>query len=126
MYICSPHAMCPNFTCIFTLCLSIFMHNIYLGYEKNRCGGCNFEMITFDYIYPFFKKTYFGGVSKICSTKYENRCGGCNFEMITFDYIYPFFKKTYFGGVSKICSTKYDFNISYLLCPKPLIITGVT
>ena len=22
-----------------TLCLSIFMHNIYLEYEKNRCGG---------------------------------------------------------------------------------------
>ena len=25
-----------------------------------------------------------------------------------------------------MCSTKYDFNISDLLCPKPLIITGVT
>ena len=26
--------MCPNFTHVFTLCLSIFMRNIYLGYEK--------------------------------------------------------------------------------------------
>ena len=25
-----------------------------------------------------------------------------------------------------MCSTKYDFKISDLLCPKPLIITGVT
>ena len=45
------------------------MHNIYLGYEKTDVGeGCNFEIITFDYIYPFFKKkTYF----KMCSTKYD-------------------------------------------------------
>ena len=49
--------MCPNFTYVFILCLSIFMHNIYLGYEKTYVGeGCNFEIITFDYIYPFFKK----------------------------------------------------------------------
>ena len=33
-----PHAMCPNFTCVFTLYLSIFMHNIYLGYEKTDVG----------------------------------------------------------------------------------------
>ena len=51
---------------------------------------------------------------------------GCNFEINTFDYIYPFFKKTYFKNVSKMCSTKYDFNKSDLLCPKPLIVTGVT
>ena len=52
-----PHAMCPNLTCVFNLCLSIFMQNIYLGYETNWCGGgCNFEVITFGYIYPFFKK----------------------------------------------------------------------
>ena len=52
-----PHAMCHNFTYVFTLQLSIFMHNIYLGYKKNWCGeGCNFEIITFDYIYPFLKK----------------------------------------------------------------------
>ena len=25
-----------------------------------------------------------------------------------------------------MCSTEYDFNIPDLLCPKPLIITGVT
>ena len=33
--------------------------------------GCNFEVITFDYIYPFFLKTYFKNVSKMCSTKYD-------------------------------------------------------
>ena len=37
-----------------------------------------------------------------------------------------FLKKTYFKNVSKMCSAKYDFNISDLLCSKPLIITGVT
>ena len=30
--------MCPNFTCVFTICLSIFMHNIYLEYEKTDVG----------------------------------------------------------------------------------------
>ena len=51
--------MCPNFTCVFPLCLSIFMQNIYLVYETNWCGeGCNFQIITFDYIYPFL-----GGLS---------------------------------------------------------------
>ena len=30
--------MCPNFTCVFTVCLSIFMHNIYLGDEKTDVG----------------------------------------------------------------------------------------
>ena len=51
--------MCPKFTCVFTLCLSIFMHNIYLGYEKTDVGrGYNFEIIIFDYIYPFL-----GGLS---------------------------------------------------------------
>ena len=85
-----PHAMCPNFyLCISSL--SQYIHAYYLfGIWKNWCGE------------------------------------GCNFEIITFDYTYPFFKKTYFKYVSKMCSTKYDLNISDLLCPKPLIITGVT
>ena len=57
---------------LLSLSLSIFMHNIYLGYETNRCGeGCNFEVITFDCIYPFLKKTYFKNGSKTCSTKYD-------------------------------------------------------
>ena len=34
-----PHAIWPNFTCVFTLSLSIFMHNIYLGYEKTDVGS---------------------------------------------------------------------------------------
>ena len=50
---------------------------------------------------------------------------GCNFEVITFDYISIFFSEQ-FKNVSKMCSTKYDFNIPDLLCPKPLIITGVS
>ena len=33
-----PHAMYPNFTCVFTLCLSILMYNIYLGYETTDVG----------------------------------------------------------------------------------------
>ena len=75
----------PNFTCIFSLSLSIFKHNIYLGKKKIDGGeGEKLEVITLDYIYPLKKNT------------------------------------------SKICSTKYGFNISDLLCPKPLIITGVT
>ena len=44
-----------------------------------------------------------------------------------FHLIRSFFEilaKSYFKNVSKMCSTKYDFNISDLLCPKPLIITG--
>ena len=83
--------MCPNFTCVFTLCPSIFMHNIYLGYEITDVGrGVIFKKITFDYIYPFF------------------------------------FEKTYFKNVSKMSSTKYYFNIPGLLCPKPLVFTGVT
>ena len=56
MNICS-HMLCaPNFTSVFTLYLSIFMHNIYLGYKTNcvEGGGYNFEVITFDYIYTFF------------------------------------------------------------------------
>ena len=44
--------MCPNFPCVFTLYLNIFIHDIYLGYEKTCGEGCNFEIITFDYIYP--------------------------------------------------------------------------
>ena len=49
--------MCPNYTCVFTFCLSIFMHNIYLGYMKQTDvgEGCNFEVITLT-TYPFFFK----------------------------------------------------------------------
>ena len=83
--------MCPNFTCVFILCLSILMHNIYLEYEKTDVGrGVILKLLLFTTYIHFFKK------------------------------------KTYFKNVSKMCSTKYDFNVSDLLCPKPLIITGVT
>ena len=63
--------MCPNFTCVFTLCLSIFMHNIYWNMKQTDVGGCNFEVITFDYIYPFFLKKNFKNVSKMYLTKYD-------------------------------------------------------
>ena len=47
--------MCPNFTYVFTLCPSIFMHDIYLGYEITDVGrSVIFKKITFDYIHPFF------------------------------------------------------------------------
>ena len=90
----TPYAMYPsypNFTCVFPLCLSIFMHNIWDIKQTDVGEGCNFKVITFDYIYPFFLK-----------------------------------KKKKFKNVSKMCSTMYGFNTPYLLCPKPLIIIGVT
>ena len=38
MYICS-HMLCvPIFPVYLLVCLSIFMHNIYLGYEKTDVG----------------------------------------------------------------------------------------
>ena len=46
----------PNFTCVFPLCLSIFMHNIWDMKQTDVGGGCNFKVITFDYIYLFFLK----------------------------------------------------------------------
>ena len=30
--------MYPNFTCVFTPCLSIFMHNIYLDMKQTDVG----------------------------------------------------------------------------------------
>ena len=63
--------MCPNFTSVFTLCLNIFMIFIWDMKQTDVGVGCNFEVITFDYIYDV-------GV-------------GCNFEVITFEYIYSCF-----------------------------------
>ena len=58
--------MCLNFTSVFTLCLSIFMHNIYLGYEKTDVGeGCNFEIITFDYIKNILQKCQQNVLNKV-------------------------------------------------------------
>ena len=39
--------------------------------KQTDMGGCNFEEITFDYIYPFFKKHTLKKISKMCSTKYD-------------------------------------------------------
>ena len=65
------------------------MHNIYLGYETNLCGE------------------------------------GCNFEVITFDYVSIFFKKHNLKMSAKFAQQSMIFNIPDLLCPKPLITTGV-
>ena len=64
--------MCPNFTYVFTLCPSIFMHDIYLGYEITDVGrGVIFKkLLLTTYIHFFLKKTYFKNVSKMSSTKY--------------------------------------------------------
>ena len=52
--------MCPNFTCVFTLCPSIFMHNIYLGYEITDVGrGVIFKKLLLTTYIHFFKKPYF-------------------------------------------------------------------
>ena len=49
--------MCPNFTCVFTLCPSIFMHNIYLGYEITDVGrGVIFKKLLLTTYIHFFKK----------------------------------------------------------------------
>ena len=37
MYICS-HMLCVPILPVYLLCLNIFMHNIYLGYEKTDVG----------------------------------------------------------------------------------------
>ena len=46
-------------------------------------------------------------------------------KLLLTTYIH-YLKKKNFKNVSKMCSTEYDFNIPDLLCPKPLIITGVS
>ena len=49
--------MCLNFTCVFTLCLSIFMHNIYLGYEKTDVvRGAILKLLLLTTYIHFFKK----------------------------------------------------------------------
>ena len=112
----------------FFLSFKIFFSLALLGIISNFRVLCIF--VATCYVSPIFP-VYLLSVSVYLCIIFiwdmKNWCGeGCNFEIITFDYIYPFFKKIYFKNVSKLYSTKYDFNISDLLCPKPLIITGVT
>ena len=71
MYICS-HMLCVPILPVYLLSVSIYSCIIFIWDIKQTCGGCNFKVITFDYIYMhFFKKTYFKNVSKMCSTKYD-------------------------------------------------------
>ena len=52
--------MCPNFTYVFTLCPSIFMHDIYLGYEipDLEWGVIFKKLLLTTYIHFFFKKKH--------------------------------------------------------------------
>ena len=50
---------------------------------------------------------------------------GCNFEVITSDYISFFFKK-HTLKMSANCAQQSMILTYQILCPKPLIITGVT
>ena len=68
-----PHAMCPNFTCVFTICLSIFIYNIYLGYEKTDVGrGVILKLLVLT--------TYMSHFSNSCKTKGEKRNLPLNFN----------------------------------------------
>ena len=49
-----PHTICPNFTCVFPLCQSIFMHNIYLGCETNWCGERSNSEVNYFWIHIHF------------------------------------------------------------------------
>ena len=65
--------LCVPILPVYLLSVSVYLCPLYLlgDHEKNWCGeGCNFEIITFDYI-SIKKKTYFTNVSKMCSTKYD-------------------------------------------------------
>ena len=51
--------------------------------------------------------------------------GGCNFEVITFDYISIFFQNS-LKMSAKCAQQSMIITLPDLLCPKPLMITGVT
>ena len=58
MCICTLYAMYPNVTCVFPVCLSIFIHKIYLGYETNWCEGRGVIWNNYFWLHKciFFKK----------------------------------------------------------------------
>ena len=74
MYICF-HMLSVPILPMYLLSVSVYSCIIFIWDVKQTdvggAQGCNFEVITFDYIYPFLKKTYFKNVSKMCSTKYD-------------------------------------------------------
>ena len=65
--------MCPSFTCVFSLCLSIFMHNIYLGCEKTDVGrGVILKLLLLTtYIYIHFLKN----LLQKCQQNVHNKVG---------------------------------------------------
>ena len=73
MYICS-HMLNVPILPMYLLSVSVYSCMIFIWDMKQTdvggTEGCNFK-ITFDYIYPFFFKTYFKNVSKMCSANYE-------------------------------------------------------
>ena len=64
---------CVPILSMYVLSVSVSLCIIFIWDMKQTGVGqrCNFEVITFNYIYPFFLKTYFKNVSKLCSTKYD-------------------------------------------------------
>ena len=71
IYICS-HKLCVLILHVYLLFVSVYLCIIFIWEMKQDVGeGCNFEVATFDYIYPLFKKTYLKNDSKMCSTKYD-------------------------------------------------------
>ena len=59
MYICS-HMLCVPILPMYLLSVSVYSCIIFIWDMKQTdvggAEGCNFEVITFAYIYPFFKK----------------------------------------------------------------------
>ena len=53
MYICS-HMLCVPILPVYLLSVSVYSCIIFIWDIKQTCGGCNFKVITFDYIYAFF------------------------------------------------------------------------
>ena len=59
MYICS-HMLSVTILLVYLLSVSVYSCIIFIGDMKQiDVGGCNFEVITFDNMYPFFLKNIF-------------------------------------------------------------------
>ena len=59
MYIHSHMLYVPIFP-VYLLSVSVYLCVIFIWDMKKQMwgGGCSFEIITFDYMYPFFKKKH--------------------------------------------------------------------
>ena len=52
MYICSCR-LCVQILHVYLLSISVYIY-IYLEYEETDVGGYDFEVVSFDHVYPFF------------------------------------------------------------------------